>query len=310
MATVTVQSCSAQAAVTGDASITQGQTVTLTATLSGTNPPSAAAPWSLIWSDGVTENGVNHTPWTRSVRPLSSTNYSITSVTAGAGCSGAGSGTAHVTVAPLPAPVTMSAQSVTDPNTHTTLTVNVQWSAVQFADWYQIERATRLLPLPGDWQPVGGHQTSLTWPDSFGALANPVTYLYRVRAGVTSDNATATSVPSPLDYATVATTLFTDEPLAAGVTWIKGIHIGELRHAIDAVRIATGSGPGSLGPAWSSYGALTGWITAGDNTAARQRLDEATALLVGHGVPYTGEMPASNGRIWALQLQQIRDGVR
>jgi YD repeat-containing protein len=301
-ATVTVQSCNAQISVGSDAGITQGQTATLTATLSGGNPPSSAAPWSITWSDGVTEN-VNHTPWTRSVRPLSSTVYRVTSFTAGTGCSGAGTGSAIITVAPLPAPGTLSALAITDPSTHTTLTVSVQWSAVPFADWYQVERATRL--VPGDWQPVSGHVTS-PWPNPLAATADPVTYLYRVRAGVTSGGVDATSVPSPIDYATVATTLFTDEPLAAGVTLIKGIHIGELRHAIDAVRRATGT----LGSAWSSYGAATGPVTASDNITARQRLDEATVILVGHGVFYTGEVPAANGRIWALQLQQIRDGVR
>jgi hypothetical protein len=123
---------------------------------------------------------------------------------------------------------------------------------------------------------------------------------------VTSGGSDATSNPSPFDYATVATTLFSDEPLAAGATPIRGIHMGELRHAIDAVRLATGA----LGPAWSFYGAASGSVTASDNITARQRLDEATVILIGHGVAYTGEVPASNGRIWAIQLQQIRDGVR
>jgi hypothetical protein len=302
-ATVTVQSCNASAAVTGDANITQGQTTTITATLTGANPPSGAAPWSITWSDGVTENGVNHSPWTRSVRPLGSTNYTVTSFTAGAGCSGAGTGLASVTVAPLPAPATMSATSVTDPNTNTTLTVSVQWSVVQFADWYQVERATRL--SLNDWQPISGHVTS-PWPNTFGTTADPVAYLYRVRAGVTSGGVDVTSTPSPIDYATVATTLFTDERLAAGVTRIKGIHIGELRHAIDAVRIAAG-----LSPVFS-YGQATGPVTASDNTTARQRLDEARFSLfgAGHNWPYTGETPARNGKIWAYQLQQIRDGVR
>jgi len=27
-------------------------------------------------------------------------------------------------------------------------------------------------------------------------------------------------------------------------------------------------------------------------------------------VAYTGEVPAHNGRMWAYQMQQIRDGVR
>jgi hypothetical protein len=194
----------------------------------------------------------------------------------------------------------VSATSVTN----TTLTVSLQWSAMQFADWYQVERATRI--SLGDWQPIGGHLTSTSTTDPFSASANPVTYLYRVRAGVTSGGSDATSNPSPFDYATVATTLFSDEPLAAGATPIRGIHIGELRHAIDAVRIAAGLG------AVFTYGPATGPVTASDNTTARQRLDEARFSLfgTGHNWPYTGEVPASNGQIWAIQLQQIRNGVR
>jgi hypothetical protein len=105
----------------------------------------------------------------------------------------------------------------------------------------------------------------------------------------------------------VATNLFTDEPLVAGATTIKGIHIGELRQAIDAVRRAAG-----LSQAWTSYAAATGPVTASDNLAARSALDEARNTLFGpgHNWPYTGEVPTPNGRIWAIQLQQIRDGVR
>ena len=111
--------------------------------------------------------------------------------------------------------------------------------------------------------------------------------------------------PSAIDYATVATMLFTDEPLVAGATRIKGVHIGELRHAIDAVRRAAG-----YPPAWSSYAAATGPVTANDIVTARQKLDEAVIPLLNHGVSYTGEVPAMNGKIWAYQMQQIRDGVR
>jgi hypothetical protein len=51
-------------------------------------------------------------------------------------------------------------------------------------------------------------------------------------------------------------------------------------------------------------------VTASDNTTARQKLDEAVSILVIHGVPYSGEVPGTSGRIWAYQLQQILDGVR
>jgi YD repeat-containing protein len=304
MATVTVQACNASVVVSGNASITAGQTAIITATLSGTNPPTVSAPWSITWSDGVTESATQST-WTRTVTPLTSTNYSVTSFTAGAGCSGVGTGQAVITVSSLPAPAAMNALAITNTTTHTTLTVSVSWSPVQGAAWYQVERATHLFPS-ADWQPLGGHVTSLAINDPFGST-NPATYLYRVRAGVTSGGTDASSGPSPIDYATVATNLFTDEPLVAGATTIKGIHMGELRQAIDAVRHAAG-----LSQAWTSYAAATGPVTASDNLAARSALDEARNTLFGpgHNWPYTGEVPTPNGRIWAIQLQQIRDGVR
>jgi YD repeat-containing protein len=302
MATVTVQACNASVVVSGNASITAGQTATITATLSGGTSPTVSAPWSITWSDGITDSATQST-WTRNVTPVTSTTYSVASFAAGSGCSGAGTGQASITVSSLPAPAAINAAAITNTITHTTLTVGVSWSPVQGAAWYQVERATHILPS-ADWQALGGHVTSLSITDPFGST-NAATYLYRVRAGVTSGGTDASSGPSPIDYATVATNLFSDEPLVAGASTIKGIHIAELRQAIDAVRRAAG-----LNAAWSSYPAATGPVTASDNITARQRLDEAAIALIGHGVAYTGEVPAPNGRIWAIQLQQIRDGVR
>ena len=167
----------------------------------------------------------------------------------------------------------------------------------------QVERATGI--THNDWAPVTGHLASLSVWDPFPPQA-ATTYLYRVRSGITiSGTDYPSTAASNLDYATVASTLFTDEPLLAGVTSIKGIHLGELHQAIDAVRRAAG-----LDPAWSSYGPVTGPVTASDNIAARQKLDEAVTMLVGHGVFYSGEVPAMSGKIFAYQIQQIRDGVR
>jgi hypothetical protein len=305
----TVPSCSATAAVGSDVTITAGQTAQIHADLSGTNPlPTVAAPWSITWSDGVTES-VTQAHWTRNVSYPFTRTYTITTVTDASGCSGTGTGSATVTVVSLPPPAAMAADATTTTG-NITQTVYLHWSFVQGATWYQVERATQI--PANDWQPIGARVTSTTSVDTFGSISNPFTYLYRVRAGVTSGGVDATSTPSAIDYATVATTLFSDEPLVTGVTRIKGIHIGELRKAIDAVRHATGT----LGPAWSSssssssYAAATGPVTANDNTTARQRLDEAVVILIGHGVAYTGETPARNGKIWAYQLQQIRDGVR
>jgi YD repeat-containing protein len=294
-ATVTVQSCSASATVSGGASITIGQSTQIQASLAGT------APWRITWSDGIQESGINTATWQRTVSPTTTTIYTITSVTDATGCAGTRGGTATVTVAGLPAPTGFLATTVTG----NILAVSMSWIFVQGASWYQIERATRI--TLNDWQAVSAHLTSAAFTDSFGPAANPVTYLYRLRRGITISGTDYLSDPSPLDYATIGTNLFTDEPLNNGITKaaIKGIHLGELRHAIDAVRYAAG-----YPPAWSSYAAVTGAIYALDNTTARQKLDEAVTFLVNHGVPYSGEVPATNSRIWAYQLQQIRDGVR
>jgi hypothetical protein len=287
---VTVQSCSASAQVSGGGTINAGQSIGIQATLSGT------APWSITWSDGTPQTCPQAT-CTRTVSPIVNTTYTITSVTDATGCSGTRTGSAAVTVIPT------GLNALTGANT---LSVMVVWNAVSGASWYQVERATHIDPL-SDWTPIGGHVPWNTpfYTDTFQATANPTTYLYRVRIGVTAGGVDLTSSPSSLDYATVATTLFSDEPLVAGTAPIKGIHIGEIRHAIDAVRHAA-----NLSPAWSSYAPATGRVTAADNMTARQQLDQAVIALLGHGVVYTGETPATNGRIWTYQLQQIRDGVR
>jgi YD repeat-containing protein len=294
-ATVTVQGCNVVATASGNSSVTIGQSAQIQATLT-----TGAPPWNITWSDGFQQQSSNATTLHRTVTPTVTTTYTITSVSGGTpSCQGTSNGSATVTVAGLPAPAGLVATTVNG----NTLAVSVSWNFVQGAAWYQVERATRI--TLNDWQPVGPHVASTALTDSFGATPTPVTYLYRVRRGVTINGADYTSSPSPLDYATVATTLFTDEPLVAGVTRIMGIHIGELRHAIDAVRYAAG-----YPLAWSSYAAATGQVTASDNVTARQKLDEAVVPLLNHGVTYTGETPAMNGKIWAYQMQQIRDGVR
>jgi hypothetical protein len=294
-ARVTVTSCNASATVSGGGSIAIGQSMQIQAVLAGT------APWSITWSDGIQQAGINTNTWQRTVSPGSTTTYTVTSVTDGTGCSASGSGSATVTVAGLPAPTGLLATTVSG----NTLAVTVSWTFVQGASWYQVERTTR---IANNWQAVGPHVTSTAFTDSFGPSPNPVTYLYRVRRGITTGGTDYFSDPSSLDYATIGTNLFTDEPLDNGITKaaIKGIHMGELRHAIDAVRYAAGFDT----PAWSSYAPATGRVYAADFTTARQKLDEAVSILVHHGVPYSGEVPATNGRIFAYQLQQIRDGVR
>jgi uncharacterized repeat protein (TIGR01451 family) len=96
-ATVTLNSVPT-AVVSGDATICQGASTQIQAVLTGTGP------WTLQWSDGVKQSGVNTSPAVRTVSPTSTLVYTVTSV-ADALCSASGTGSATVTVGdPITAP--------------------------------------------------------------------------------------------------------------------------------------------------------------------------------------------------------------
>ena len=86
------------ATVSGTATICQGSSTDIAATLTGVGP------WTLTWSDGLVQSA-GASPATRSVQPSSTTTYTVTGVT-DAHCAGAGAGSAVVTVGlPIDAPV-------------------------------------------------------------------------------------------------------------------------------------------------------------------------------------------------------------
>src|SRR5260221_375369 len=62
------------ALVSGSTTICNGQSATITAVLSGSGP------WSVTWSDGVTQSGVSASPATRSVSPSTTTTYTVTAL--------------------------------------------------------------------------------------------------------------------------------------------------------------------------------------------------------------------------------------
>jgi len=101
----TVASCTpptATVSLTGSSSICSGQTTTVQAALTGTQP------WTVTWLDGAggtnfTQSGVTSSPATRTVTPASTRTYTVTAVTDNTGCAGGtSSGSAAVTVNPLP----------------------------------------------------------------------------------------------------------------------------------------------------------------------------------------------------------------
>ena len=170
----------------------------------------------------------------------------------------------------------------------------------------RVQRTSHQTTNDAAWTTLADHLEAIYYTNTAGPTS-AVTYLYRVIAGVTTNNTDSTSPASDFDYATIASALFTDEPLVAGGTTIKGVHVGELRQAIDAVRLAA-----NLPPAWSSHAPATGTVLASSFTDMRQRLDEARNQLFGRGhqLGYSPPAPASGGRINAFQLQEMREGVR
>jgi sugar lactone lactonase YvrE len=80
------------AAVSGDATICAGMAATLEVALTGTPP------WSLTWSDGVTQTGIVASPAVRPVTPAVTTTYAVAAVTDYFD-TGTATGSAEITVA-------------------------------------------------------------------------------------------------------------------------------------------------------------------------------------------------------------------
>ncbi|HPO61758.1 MAG TPA: choice-of-anchor Q domain-containing protein [Candidatus Kapabacteria bacterium] len=96
-ATVTVNA-KPTATLSGDAEICAGSSTDLSVALTGT------APWTIVYSDGVSESGILTSPHTREVTPSRTTVYTITNVT-DANCSNTGTGSATVTINAKPTAV-------------------------------------------------------------------------------------------------------------------------------------------------------------------------------------------------------------
>src|SRR5207253_1793587 len=116
------------ATVSGSASVAPNAPTQIRIDLTGSSP------WSLTWSDGNVQSGINASPAFRTVTTDRLKTYSVTSVSDNAGCSGGSTGSATITIA-VPAPVSINAL------TQSNMTVVVQWPAVSGASSYRVERA-------------------------------------------------------------------------------------------------------------------------------------------------------------------------
>jgi hypothetical protein len=99
------------ATISGDATICNGASTTLSVELTGT------APWNMTYSDGTSTNtvpGILSSPYTFDVSPVGTKTYTITDVSDANGCNNTGTGSALITVNLLiPVNVSIAASATT-----------------------------------------------------------------------------------------------------------------------------------------------------------------------------------------------------
>ena len=99
---------------------------------------------------------------------------------------------------------------------------------------------------------------------------------------------------------------FTDDPLVAGATLIKAIHITQLRDAINLLRQRAGLATVS----WAESVSAGTVVKATHVTEMRTRLEEARTALGMAPTSYTDSGLTSGYTIMAVHIQQIRDSLK
>ena len=191
---------------------------------------------------------------------------------------------ADVNVGPVPAPLALLA-SWQSPH------VDVSWSAVPDAT-YKLFR-----------KQAGADFTLLASPatNSYvdAAISTDAAYVYKVEAVITG----LSSSDSNPDLAT--TTTFSDDPLIAGTTVVRAIHLTELRTAITAVATLAGTGPLTFtNPSLTNVAIKSVHITE-----LRSDLNTALAKLLLPRVTFANSAAAGTA-VSAADFTELRTGVK
>jgi hypothetical protein len=267
-----------------------GQTALLTVSASGSN-------LSYQWYQGTAPDS-SHPMAGATGASFTTPALSVTTnfwVRIASSCGSLDSRTASVTVLGAPAVVQATTGA---PTTH----VVVTWSAVSGASSYVVEFAQRISdPFTDLGPPTSGLLAIHDVPPS----AVPVAYVYRVRSLDAAGR--RSSALSSMDYAVTATTLFSDEPIWKGHTFVQSIHIVQLRNAIDAARLAA-----NKPLLWQGASAPSGLITATPITSLFAGLNEVRAVFQLPPFAYSAGilMPQSNGAIVSEHIQEVRNALR
>jgi hypothetical protein len=187
-----------------------------------------------------------------------------------------------------PAPANLGA-SATSPTT-----VTLTWSPAVGATQYEIERAA----AGTGFQPLATVQNS-SYVD--GSVSPSTAYLYRVRA----TNGGGTSPYGNTDLAT--TVIFADDPVTAGTTVVRAVHVSQLRTAVEAVVALAGLAQ----QPWSD-----GSLTAGSTPIRKVHVEELRSSLTSArnalalpALAFTDPVLTTATPVRSQHVQELRDGV-
>jgi hypothetical protein len=154
---------------------------------------------------------------------------------------------------------------------------------------------------------VGGVSAAFTFTNGTSEITvtTPAHAVGAVTITVSSSTETA-SKPNAFAY---LPTVFTDDPLVAGVTTAKAQHVLELRAAVDALRLVAGLAPAPWTDATLTPGATV--IKAVHILQLRTFLDDAAQRL-GYpaGPPYSNPTLGPGSVIRRLDIEELRQRVR
>ena len=177
-----------------------------------------------------------------------------------------------------------------------TSSVSLSWTANGSVDHYEIQRSTHRNGPFTTLSPT----TNTTFVDN--SVSSSTTYIYRVRGVDAQGNY------SDFSNTDIASTFsFTDNPLVAGTTLVKAVHITELRQVVNSVRTASGLSAAS----WTDSSLSGVNIKAVHISELRSNLDSALSQIGVSTSAYTDPTLTSGVTVVkAVHAQELRNRVQ